>query len=285
MACSLLAAAAASGVATAQSEPRPVAQSVYNARIAPWPSPKPIQQPPPPVTPTPAYQPESLAPPPSVKTLYYQKDANSGVVPAAARPAIPPPPKAKPVTPPAPNVELPKDSGAPPKASSSNPELPTQEQLFRLEPEAKMIERTNKDIEEMNKRIPEKDKKKVLIEMPVQPPLSSDVYPGRFFVRATTYTEPNFVMFGRLYFDERNAERYGWEMGPLQPIASTGKFIGDVTNLPYKLFSFPCWKYDTSAGLCMPGDPVPYMNYPPGLSVTGALAQAGATVALYLIFP
>src|SRR5439155_14034160 len=108
MACSLRAAAAVAGAATAQSEPRPVAQSVYNARIAPWPAPKPIQSAPQPVSVTPAYQ--LPPPPPPVKTLYYQKDANAGVVPAAAGPALPPPPKEKPAAPPTTNVPPPKDS-------------------------------------------------------------------------------------------------------------------------------------------------------------------------------
>ena len=35
----------------------------------------------------------------------------------------------------------------------------------------------------------------------------------------------------------------------------------------------------------VPGDPVPFLLYPPGFSVTGLMAEAGTAVALFAIFP
>jgi hypothetical protein len=41
--------------------------------------------------------------------------------------------------------------------------------------------------------------------------------------------------------------------------------------------------WDTSAGKCLPGSPTPYYLYPPGLTITGVLTEAGlitGTVAI-----
>jgi hypothetical protein len=54
---------------------------------------------------------------------------------------------------------------------------------------------------------------------------------------------------------------------------------------PYHQFTDPCRMFDSSAGYCLPGDPVPYKLYPEGLSVTGALGEAAVIVTLLAIFP
>jgi len=115
--------------------------------------------------------------------------------------------------------------------------------------------------------------------------LTVATYQPRLFNPMMTEVEPNYVIYRRLFFEDKNSERYGWELGMLQPLVSLGKFVGDTVTLPYKFAEFPRLRYDSSAGLCLPGDPVPYMIYPPGLSATGAAAQAGVTVALFFIFP
>src|SRR5207253_9042191 len=108
---------------------------------------------------------------------------------------------------------------------------------------------------------------------------------ARLYVQRAMLVEPHYVCYGRLFFEEKNTERYGWELGPLTPIWLTGKFFVDVGAWPYKVFSFPRLRYDSSAGQCLPGDWVPLMAYPHPLSVTGALAEAGTIVALAFIFP
>src|SRR5262249_19306242 len=50
-------------------------------------------------------------------------------------------------------------------------------------------------------------------------------YTARSFEARVKYVEPNFVCHRRLYFEEKNAERQGWELGPLQPFVSTAYFL------------------------------------------------------------
>jgi hypothetical protein len=107
----------------------------------------------------------------------------------------------------------------------------------------------------------------------------------RTFAPAAMRVEPNYLCYGRLYFEDKNSERYGWELGPLQPFVSTLKFYGDMLTLPYNIGTRPCQRFEANAGYCLPGDPVPYLIYPVEASLSGALLQAGTVVGLYAIFP
>jgi hypothetical protein len=108
---------------------------------------------------------------------------------------------------------------------------------------------------------------------------------GRSFEPRVKYVEPNFVCHRRLYFEEKNAERQGWELGPLQPITSTLYFLKEFFTLPYNFGTRPCQRWECSAGKCLPGDPTPYLLYPVEFSVTGGLLQAGTVVGLAALFP
>jgi hypothetical protein len=123
------------------------------------------------------------------------------------------------------------------------------------------------------------------IEFPVEEPLSRDPYTPRAFAPATEVVEPNYVCYDRLYFEEKNSERYGWDLGFVQPFVSAGGFYWDFISLPYHMFTHPCRKYECSAGYCLPGDPVPYLLYPPEISLTGSTIEAGIVIALIAIFP
>lgn len=156
-------------------------------------------------------------------------------------------------------------------------EPPGSERLFRLESEAALNERMR---QEGKTRIPA-DK----ITFPEYQPVSRETYPGRHWPPQTEIAEPNYVCHRRLLFEDPNSERFGWDFGILQPVVSTAKFYADVVTLPYHLGTAPCRCYECSAGLCLPGDPVPYLCYPPELSATGALAEVGAIGAVLAIFP
>jgi hypothetical protein len=94
-----------------------------------------------------------------------------------------------------------------------------------------------------------------------------------------------YVVHRRLLFEELNAERYGWDMGILQPLASSLYFYKDVLLLPYSVASgFNQGFWDTSAGKCLPGSPTPYMLYPPGLSITGGTFEGTVVTGLAFIF-
>jgi hypothetical protein len=123
------------------------------------------------------------------------------------------------------------------------------------------------------------------LEFPPSPPLSQQRYAGRSWPQQTTFAEPNYVCYQKLLFEQKNFERYGWDLGPFTPIISAGAFWVDVALLPYHLGTDPFRNYECSAGYCMPGDPVPLLLYPPELSVCGTLSEGAAVAALVVLFP
>jgi hypothetical protein len=123
------------------------------------------------------------------------------------------------------------------------------------------------------------------IVFPEGPVLSTDTYQGREFEARKMLVAPNYVIYRRLYFQQINFERYGWDLGPITPILSAGTFFLDFALLPYHLGTDPCRCIDSNAGYCLPGDPVPLLLYPPELSLTGAAAEVGAILTLVAIFP
>ncbi len=120
---------------------------------------------------------------------------------------------------------------------------------------------------------------------PEDRPITEDRFASRKFPNQKLVAEPNYVCYRRLFFEEKNAERYGWDVGGLQPFLSAGAFFSDFVTLPYHMASGSGRCCETGAGECLPGDPVPYLLYPPGLSAKGALAEAGAILGLVAIFP
>ena len=123
------------------------------------------------------------------------------------------------------------------------------------------------------------------IEFPEVPVLSKESYaPGRTWEPICHYVEPNYVCYKKLLFEEKNSERYGWDLGIIQPAVSAGAFYWDMFFLPYHAFTAP-GRPECSAGYRLPGDPVPYLLYPPELSVTGMWAQSAWMLSAYRFFP
>ena len=156
-------------------------------------------------------------------------------------------------------------------------EPPGPELLFRLESEDQLQERIRQEAKQRN--IPEQ------VEFPNKPTLSQTPFQARAFPSLTCQVEPLFVMHRRLYFEDLNHERYGWDLGFIQPLVSLGAFYKDVLLLPHNMASRPHTRYEASAGYCMPGDPVPYLLYPPQVTLPGSLFEAGVWVGLAGIIP
>ncbi|MBA4062703.1 MAG: hypothetical protein C0501_03160 [Isosphaera sp.] len=98
--------------------------------------------------------------------------------------------------------------------------------------------------------------------------------------------EARYVVHRRLHFEEKNAERYGWDLGFIQPLVSTLYFYRDVLLLPNSLASGLAYGFwDTNAGKCLPGSPTPYLFYPPGLTITGTAAEGVVITGLSFAFP
>jgi hypothetical protein len=154
---------------------------------------------------------------------------------------------------------------------------PSAERMFRIYPEDQLREQIRQESRE--KTPPER------AIFPEERPVTTEKYAARLFPGRVALAEPAYVNHKRLYFQDINSERYGWELGFAQPFVSTGKFFVDLALVPYRFASRPCDCIESSAGDCLPGDPVPYLCYPPVLSTTGALGEAGAILGLIAIFP
>ena len=126
------------------------------------------------------------------------------------------------------------------------------------------------------------------------PPVTAVVPPGTTYVSKTAsyppnraVYEPGYVVHRRLHFEEKNAERYGWDLGFITPLVQAAYFYKDVLLWPNSLASgLETGFWDTSAGKCLPGSPTPYYLYPPGLTVTGVAAEVGVFTGIgFLLHP
>ena len=95
------------------------------------------------------------------------------------------------------------------------------------------------------------------------------------------------LKYNPLYFEDPQLERYGNEVGILQPFLSGARFYATIPTLPYQMMSegnSVCHTvYDF--GYARPGDCVPYALEVPEFSLTGTLASGGWVYALIVILP
>jgi len=245
-------------------------------------------------------------PPAPPRTLYFEKEPAPLPKPQAAPPRAAAPkaaaPARKPVVQQVAGQQPPTPSDLPPSGEVRLPraveetltrgrDVPPPEVVFSLKAErdinAEIIREVGQETRPVFTVIP----RNLAVEIDPKKPLAgyaklSDVdFAGRRFAPTTRLVEPAFITHHRLYFEELNAERYGWEAGPLQPFVSVGYFFRDFALLPYNFAVRPCQRFDTNYGKCLPGDPVPYLCYPLELSLTGGLAEAGTIVALFALIP
>jgi hypothetical protein len=148
--------------------------------------------------------------------------------------------------------------------------------LFRFESEDDLFRRVRQDSVKRGTDF---------YDAPVEPIISTEEFAGRQWAPATEVVEPGYVCYGRLLFEDRNSERYGWDLGFIQPFVSLGLYYYDFVFLPYHAFEDPCRCCECNTGYCLPGDPVPYVIYPPRPSVAGAVAEAAAVLGIIAVFP
>jgi hypothetical protein len=153
---------------------------------------------------------------------------------------------------------------------------PTLEQLFRLDSERSFLERMRQEA----RRGP---KPQDFIEPP-DAPAPQVGYVPRHWAPTSAILEPSYVCYCRMYFEQINSERYGWDLGCVQPLVSLAHFWWDALIWPYQAGTDLCRRYECSAGYFLPGDPVPLLLYLPEPSVTGALAEAGVITGLVFLF-
>ena len=210
---------------------------------------------------TPRPLPTNVAGAATLRTLYYQKTTTPLTQPAIRR----------------------TDYQTPDQAEGTIPLPPSVMAVIQRDKSNDRPERTLRNEERISDRPgncqrvrPDVDLQPIPSEL--QPEISALNFTGRSFEPRVKYVEPNFVCHRRFYFEEKNAERQGWELGPLQPFVSTGYFLKDFFFLPFHFATRPCDRWECIAGNCLPGDATPYLIYPIEFSVTVALFQAGTVV-------
>lgn len=158
--------------------------------------------------------------------------------------------------------------------------LPSRTQLFRLDSDAVLNDRIRTDLG------PEKSGDKFPTAQPLVPAQTKYEPKTVNYSPSVLLREPNYVVHRRLYFEEMNGERAGWDAGPAQGLISSYYFYRDVVLFPCKFASGCRTPYDASSGKCMPGDPTPYYCYPPSdLTLFGGTAGAAFITGVAFIFP
>jgi hypothetical protein len=251
----------------------------------------------------------SVSPAPNIPPVPARPPAGESTAPGyvpAPLPATPPPgyPTATrtPNIPPTPSTSQKPRQEGPTKPAEADPKkraewtrLPPRQAIFQMyndeQLEKLIVKLVEADIEKMRKeqqKPGEAPPVGLAILEPLRFPDLKEIRdklapPGTPYVAKTAsyppnkaIYEPNFVIHRRLHFEEKNAERYGWDFGAVQPLISTLYFYKDTLLWPNSLGSGVVTGFwDTSAGKCLPGSPVPYLLYPPGLTSTGMLFEGG----------
>jgi hypothetical protein len=159
--------------------------------------------------------------------------------------------------------------------------LPDPKRVFRLESEASLRERMERDSKQGLNPL----SLKYTIMFPDYPAVPKPQPQMRHWEPLTETAEAPFVCYRRLYFQQLNFERYGYNLGPASPLLSIGGFCFDVLALPYHFAMDPFCRFECNTGYCLPGDPVPLLLYPPQWSASGILGEAAAIGLLVIAFP
>lgn len=158
---------------------------------------------------------------------------------------------------------------------------PDPQRVFRLESESTLLERMARDAPLGNNPLGLRYE----FVAPTYPPAPPPGYVARPWEPQAEVIEPAYLCYRRLYFEQINAERYGWSLGPLHPLISAGIFCFDLATLPYHAATDPLRRYECNPGYALPGDLMPLLLYRPDLNVPGVVAEAAAIGLMFVIFP
>jgi hypothetical protein len=214
-----------------------------------------------------------------------------GTTPGTPGTAPPIPPGTAPGIPPGTGAGAGTGSGLDVGATGAGPRTGTDpyEAYIRLDPPGKERLFGARDTErELEERMRQERKDIGVgdpIQFPEKPELTTEAYQTRRQAPIIVLAEPSYIVYQRLYFEDKNSERYGWDLGPIQPLVSTACFFKDVLLFPHNCATDLCRRFETNAGQCLPGDPVPYIVYPPEVSGSGLLAEVGLIALLFVAVP
>src|SRR5262249_18491967 len=119
---------------------------------------------------------------------------------------------------------------------------------YQIQPEPPGLERLTQSMAsdpKLQERIRQESRLRVpndRVEFPPSPILSRDTYQGRgrIWPGRQMIAEPSFVCYERLFFEEKNAERYGWDLGIVSPVLLAGTFYKDFVLFPMHAATQPC---------------------------------------------
>ena len=154
------------------------------------------------------------------------------------------------------------------------------EKLKDFEKELDLFKKGLRPTEPMNK-----PSKPIPVDLLPVPPAQPMTVVKAGYAPARAVLEPRYVVHRRLLFEEKNSERYGWDLGLAQPVVSAGYFFSDVLFWPAHLTSNFYERYDVSAGKCPPGSPVAYYLYPPNIDLKGGLVETGLVIGTAFLLP
>jgi hypothetical protein len=158
---------------------------------------------------------------------------------------------------------------------------PEPDRVFRLESESLLFQRMAREALEGKTPLG----LSYTAVFPVYPPVPPPEYPPRAWEALVERVEPAYLCYDRLFFEQINAERYGWSLGPLHPLISAGIFFFDVATLPYHAGTDPLRCYECNSGYALPGDLMPLLLYRPDLNLPGIVAQTVAIGLVFVFFP
>ena len=224
------------------------------------------------------------------------------VVPVAAQPpADPKTPAQKPLDKPFPDTSLEDKAGGPGSNAKDegklapiitlDPNVPPipRDDAFRFQNDAELDKRIVGELVAAEKRNPKFEYKASVFALPQPAKVGAS---GVAYVPKTAsygptvaLIEPGYLVHRRLLFEEKNAERNGWDLGFIQPLVSTAAFYKDALLMPAHLASNLAERYDTSAGKCLPGNAVPYYLYPEEVTLFGATVGAVVVTGAAFVFP
>jgi hypothetical protein len=155
-------------------------------------------------------------------------------------------------------------------------ELPGPQRLFARDSEAQFFDRI---------RLEMKKQPGGRAIFPEEPIISKEPPRARQFAMRPVMIEPSYVCHGRLYFEQPNFERVGYDLGVLQPAVGLGVFYYDAFLLPYHFWTDVHDRWECSAGKCLPGDPAPMLLPCERFSVTGLLGKSATLIGFGFLFP
>ena len=98
--------------------------------------------------------------------------------------------------------------------------------------------------------------------------------------------QPSNFWYHPLYFEDPALERYGHTYNSwVQPFVSTGRFVGQVTTLPYHATLRPAQSREYPLGWYRPGECAPHLKYRPAWNDEAAVNQVLAVVGLLFLIP